>query len=1069
MTIEVPYKILNKQGREIINPLYNELRGKRFIIINDTDRYIIDNIKTKSDKFNKIKTCEIKSYDYDLAKKDFTCTGLTRPLYKFADDTVEVSDGILNILEQETSWKVGHVDRDAVYDTGLYEEMVDLELASSLDFKNLQRETVILDKNITINIGEKALDFKISYNKVVCNDTNGEYVKTDSFTHTFNRQAQGIKHIKATYGINDVAKNVIKYEFTLNDNFIVKEEQECVFLDNLNVKFTNITLSYSTGNKVEQQHKKYRWFDKGVKKWLPFLRNDVSKAFGNLVFTFDTVNKIVNCYNAKTFGTDKGLFMSYDNFIVNLNKTERVDEVLTRLYVQGKDNLQITSVNPLGTSYIEDFTYLINEGNMSEELQEALKRYDVLANSLQTEWDSIRATKNEKTQRTLYIQSKLTELNEKIKAQNRLKISYMSQQEGTSNPFINQCINNCTEEINKLQGEINTLMNELHGLSKDIQELDDKIKQLNFNLDRKNSSDSQGKIFTEDDLIELDESIYADGHQDDFFSTSYGLYENAKEVLKRKNTLPIKFTTDVENITALPGGWKDYLGIGDLAIIDDAEIEKSVENGYVRVIEFEYIPSCKGRNEEIKNIVFSNEEEQVDKLNNLKDIGKKSEYNKTMTDFWKTTWENSGRTNDFVQDMLDRGLNTAASVIRSRASINETKIDESGIWCIDRSNGDDNNQIVLTGGFLGITNDGWKTCSLCMDSNGIIADRLIGNQVFGKNLIASSELGTFKIDGNGMTIYDEFKRVRVLLGVYEKDGVKKAGLTMYDKSGNSVVLSEDGISSNDSIMSENNLDPLHNMMMPIYLNPNVKEVRSAKLFLFTMQYRAFVKGMSSSPSHIETTSSGGGISKSTANGGGVTITSSAGGATVVSKPSSTSSTNGEHRHKLFTHKGYGTGSPPSEFNYYGFNGSPNGGNWGAFCIPINSLESPGSVDSDIYTYTSNGSHTHHIDGISVPISSHNHSVSLSPHNHYFQAEPHTHEIFVQSHTHVPEFKIWEEHYPSNISLIINGKTVKTGINGNVVIDIAEHLELNKCNIIELSSDTNGRINAMLSMNLFVAF
>ena len=341
-----------------------------------------------------------------------------------------IGDGVLNLLEQSTSWKIGYVDELAGNNHGVYPETKAEILATNKEFKNMQVDTVLYDIDVNIDIGEIALNFDINYSNLISKDSTNEILKTENIKHSFSNFSQGITHIKATYCLGDNYKESIKYDFTLKDGFIKSVTQEFTFLNNLNVLFSSIALDYETGKKVEQLKRKYRYFERH-KKWLSFLREDIAKAF-NCVFIFDTFNKIINVYSAENYGVEKDLSLSYQNFIQELNIEERSDEVISRLYVQGKNNLQINSVNPLGTNYVEDFFLLISQGNMSDSLKSALKRYDNLTNIIQKEWQDLYDKKNVLVQKSTFLQSVLLEIQEKLKVQEKLRISYMKQEKDGS-------------------------------------------------------------------------------------------------------------------------------------------------------------------------------------------------------------------------------------------------------------------------------------------------------------------------------------------------------------------------------------------------------------------------------------------------------------------------------------------------------------------------------------------------------------------------------------------------------------------------------------------------------------
>ncbi|MEG2289626.1 MAG: hypothetical protein RSC24_06625 [Clostridium sp.] len=1055
LTMEIADKIVHN-GKTIKNPVFNKVKNKRFLIVNDKEKYVINKISTTCEKSIRTKKVSAVSFEEDLAKKDLTLsTGISRQLYRLPDEKVLVGEGVLNMLEQETDWKIGYVDKDAMFDTGLYDETEEMELYKNLVIKAIKRETVIFEKDVDINIGEEELRFSISYSKIKCTNDKDEIVKDgEKQKHDFNKFAQGITKIKATYGVNDKFEEVIKYEFTLKDGFVLKKEMKFTYLDNMNVEFGFIYLSYCTGRKIEQSVVKIRWFDQGVRQWLDFLRKDVSDAY-DCTIQFDTLNKIINVVANKNLGTeDKGLYLSYDNYITGIDMDEDSSEVITRLVIEGKDGLTIGSVNPLGTNYIEDFSYLIKQGNMSDELQLALERYNKLTEEVYEKWFDLREQKNLKNQRSIYLQSKLLELTEKKKVQEHFRITYMKQEPQTDST--KKRLEEIKAEIDKIEAEINKVMQEMNLIKNETKVLDEKISILNSSIVRENSKDINGKIFTQEDLEELDECVYSSKHQDDFYTTANGLFENGKLVLKEKNKMPISFKTDLVGITRHPRGWKEVLQLGQKGIIDDKDIIDSTEDGMVMVTGFTYIPPRKNMNADVTNIEFTNKKREPENmLKRIGDIGKKSDYSKTMTDFWKGSWHDSSKTNDFVKDMREAGLDTATSIIKSKASINSTEITETGVWIVDRTNGGNDNQIYLGAGMIGITQDGWNSCSTCIDSHGVIAEQIIGSALLGEKLVIANKNNTIRLDEDGLSIYDELGRLRTRVGFYEVDGVKKASLLLMSKDGKTVMISEDGMSNNDSIISEKNLDSDNPLYMPLHIPDNVKEIRKCTLFLHFMKYQVSFKGTENSTSvtsgttsgasSSSTTSSGGGVSTSTVTSGGVSKSTGAGGGLVMDVTTGS----GTFKYAEATIR---VANYPED--YY-INGSKH---------MHGHVMQTGQVAHTHEVYIRGKDHTH---DMSVP--NHSHSFSTPNHSHNMQ---HTHsvEVSVPGHTHKPIYKIFQQDsICSNVSIEINGVEVIKGLQDDSEIDITKYLKLNQLNKIYIKTSTNGRLNAMISMQAFNAF
>ena len=124
MTIQIPDK-LQRNGRNYDVFLYEQIKGKMFIIadINGVkERYIVDeDISIEETKDGKTKKLTAYGYEKTTEKKTLLISnGATRQLYRPEGEQVEVSDGILNWFEEQTGWKVNHIDELARKELGLY-------------------------------------------------------------------------------------------------------------------------------------------------------------------------------------------------------------------------------------------------------------------------------------------------------------------------------------------------------------------------------------------------------------------------------------------------------------------------------------------------------------------------------------------------------------------------------------------------------------------------------------------------------------------------------------------------------------------------------------------------------------------------------------------------------------------------------------------------------------------------------------------------------------------------------------------------------------------------------------
>jgi len=69
------------------------------------------------------------------------------------------------------------------------------------------------------------------------------------------------------------------------------------------------------------------------------------------------------------------LYLSKDNFITSLEQELDSSELVTILRVEGNSEMDIINAMCTGEDYIENYSYFIESGEMSEELINALTEY----------------------------------------------------------------------------------------------------------------------------------------------------------------------------------------------------------------------------------------------------------------------------------------------------------------------------------------------------------------------------------------------------------------------------------------------------------------------------------------------------------------------------------------------------------------------------------------------------------------------------------------------------------------------------------------------------------------------
>jgi phage minor structural protein len=128
----------------------------------------------------------------------------------------------------------------------------------------------------------------------------------------------------------------------------------------------------------------------------------------------------------------------------------------------------------------------------------------------------------------------------------------------------------------------------------------------------------------------------------------------------------------------------------------------------------------------------------------------------TIVSIEKNKWSKATE----VKEDFETFVNNAFDATKQKiiAGTNETiEISRRGI--LIKSDTDPNNFLVANSSVLAITNDAGKTYKNAITTEGVIAQRLIGEIIAGENLIIENEAGSFRVDGEGVTISNQALRI----------------------------------------------------------------------------------------------------------------------------------------------------------------------------------------------------------------------------------------------------------------------------------------------------------------------
>ncbi|MCD3252465.1 phage tail protein [Clostridium botulinum] len=703
LEFDLPFYI-NSQYEQIKNYNWDETHDHLFLKVNNKIMFVINSVSDIASEFN-TKHIHAYSREFLLTKRYLPKLQGTRQLYKDGHETTVCS--IKYSLDGNT-WNN-------------YSNTFEIQKG----------------KNVFIKLYD---NFGNLLNEYVWN-SGDEY-----------KQFEGL-HI--THEVSDVFNKKINVEMK-----IVSETGEGLL--NLLEQETSWTIGYIDPEVREdrskgQNHRKYKTFDIKNGVWLEIIYKKITDLFQCIV-DVDTINQKFNIYSINNFCRNKGLYISKENYLKQIKKETINDEVITRLRVYGNKNLSIASVNPLGTEYIEDYSYYRNPKYMSYDLLDALDKYDqVLKNEYPKFYNYLQELKTFE-EKVIEIGNQIVDLNMKKTQKEDIKdveiqhkthhVKYSEStgdgvhtEDGIDIDFSDIHAFDLTEynkKIEEVDKQIKDKEKELKSVEADIDNRKKDIETLRKKLAKENN-------FTKTQLNVLDNFVKEGVWENKNYDNANELYEAGLKASKKLSKPSIKFEiemVDFLNIVECQKDW-DKVNIGDIVNIYYDDFDLYVEAKIVKI--------SHGIDKGDLQLTISNKKELDDDIKYISDIAKMANDANNTIDMFKHKWDLSGKNTDLISKIMNDALDSSKNRVLSARNQN-IKIDERGIQMKDMF--DDNEQLRLVNNTLAFTQDGWNSCSVAINPQGICAPALYG-KVIGSNKLIITNMNdkgesSFLVDGNHM-------------------------------------------------------------------------------------------------------------------------------------------------------------------------------------------------------------------------------------------------------------------------------------------------------------------------------
>jgi hypothetical protein len=291
--------------------------------------------------------------------------------------------------------------------------------------------------------------------------------------------------------------------------------------------------------------------------------SELQKGY-NCTILFNNVEQTINVYTNEEIGVNRDLVLSDYNYIKSISNEDKFDEIKSRLYIYGKDNLGINRYNPTGLSYLESYDFFINNGYFSSSLATAWNNYKALIASKQgqfegyiTQLENYEASLLQKQNELVALKTELAQIEDALDVE---KNTYSSNSDSPNYDDIYDDLQSKEIEIEDKEDEIDAVQANINSVNSNITALQNTLSYANN--------------FSQEELEELVNFVFEDTLNMSQVSNAEQLYTYGLAYLEKISTVPITFDVDSIDIFSTQEGQNDWnkITIGDYININVPEL-----------------------------------------------------------------------------------------------------------------------------------------------------------------------------------------------------------------------------------------------------------------------------------------------------------------------------------------------------------------------------------------------------------------------------------------------------------------------------------------------------------------
>ena len=327
------------------------------------------------------------------------------------------------------------------------------------------------------------------------------------------RKNDGVSEIKSCTAYS------LEYEMTYKKIFL--EEGTYNFWnpiaqgDTILGRILEIMPSWSVGEIDSVLWGKYRTLESDNSTVYDFIKNTLQDTY-QCVFDFDTYHRTINVIAVAHIVETKQVYISNENLAKEIDISEDTENIFTCLDVNGADDVDIRSVNPMGTNKIYNLDYFMNLSYFPQDFIDRWNAWKVTYQSYQKPYFNLTVEKVLQESRLEAERAALITLQGELSTLEALQSTYVDA--SAQGIDMSEDLKAVKVDIASKQTEISAKETLIEGIIDDIDAMFDQQQAINQKCNFKTAAKDDGtRLFSDEEINLLDRYIKEDSIAEDSF------------------------------------------------------------------------------------------------------------------------------------------------------------------------------------------------------------------------------------------------------------------------------------------------------------------------------------------------------------------------------------------------------------------------------------------------------------------------------------------------------------------------------------------------------------------------